>query len=86
MSHPGGSIKSNPVLDRVAASCPIPDPAGILCRRNRPATPLAATSSLKPYAMSLAAIIFDCDGTLADTMPVHFEAWQATLAATTVWS
>ena len=25
------------------------------------------------------AIIFDCDGTLADTMPVHYEAWQATL-------
>ena len=22
------------------------------------------------------AIIFDCDGTLADTMPVHFEAWS----------
>jgi beta-phosphoglucomutase-like phosphatase (HAD superfamily) len=37
-------------------------------------------SGLKPYAMSFAAIIFDCDGTLADTMPVHFEAWQATLA------
>ncbi len=29
--------------------------------------------------MSFSAIIFDCDGTLADTMPVHFEAWQATL-------
>ncbi len=26
------------------------------------------------------AIIFDCDGTLADTMPVHYEAWSATLA------
>ena len=26
------------------------------------------------------AIIFDCDGTLADTMPVHYEAWVATLA------
>jgi HAD superfamily hydrolase (TIGR01509 family) len=26
------------------------------------------------------ATIFDCDGTLADTMPVHFEAWSATLA------
>jgi beta-phosphoglucomutase family hydrolase len=24
----------------------------------------------------LRGIIFDCDGTLADTMPVHFEAWQ----------
>jgi beta-phosphoglucomutase-like phosphatase (HAD superfamily) len=26
------------------------------------------------------ATIFDCDGTLADTMPVHYEAWSATLA------
>ena len=24
-------------------------------------------------------IIFDCDGTLADTMPVHFSAWAAML-------
>ena len=22
-------------------------------------------------------IIFDCDGTLADTMPLHWRAWQA---------
>jgi HAD superfamily hydrolase (TIGR01509 family) len=26
-----------------------------------------------PYA----ALIFDCDGTLADTLPVHFQAWKA---------
>ncbi len=25
-------------------------------------------------------LIFDCDGTLADTMPVHFQAWAAMLA------
>lgn len=25
--------------------------------------------------------IFDCDGTLADTMPLHFEAWRAALRA-----
>ncbi|MFN3649437.1 MAG: HAD family hydrolase [Armatimonadota bacterium] len=25
--------------------------------------------------------IFDCDGTLADTMPLHFRAWSETLAA-----
>ncbi len=25
------------------------------------------------------AIIFDCDGTLADTMPNHFEAWLSTM-------
>jgi beta-phosphoglucomutase-like phosphatase (HAD superfamily) len=26
-----------------------------------------------------AALIFDCDGTLADTMPAHYRAWTATL-------
>lgn len=26
------------------------------------------------------AIIFDCDGTLADTMPAHFEAWTLVLS------
>ena len=26
------------------------------------------------------AYIFDCDGTLADTMPLHYKAWCATLA------
>ena len=25
------------------------------------------------------ALIFDCDGTLADTMPLHWQAWQAVL-------
>jgi beta-phosphoglucomutase family hydrolase len=28
-----------------------------------------------------AALIFDCDGTLADTMPIHFLAWQETMNA-----
>ena len=27
------------------------------------------------------AYIFDCDGTLADTMPTHFRAWQTALGA-----
>ncbi len=27
------------------------------------------------------ALIFDCDGTLADSMPLHYEAWQETMAA-----
>ena len=40
--------------------------------------PLASSSlALSPLP---SAIIFDCDGTLADTMPVHYEAWSATLA------
>lgn len=25
-------------------------------------------------------LVFDCDGTIADTMPLHFEAWTAALA------
>src|SRR5690349_10100421 len=29
--------------------------------------------------MEPAGLIFDCDGTLADTMPLHYEAWIATL-------
>jgi beta-phosphoglucomutase family hydrolase len=29
--------------------------------------------------MAVQGIIFDCDGTLADTMPPHYEAWIATL-------
>jgi len=28
---------------------------------------------------NFAAYIFDCDGTLADTMPTHYRAWQAAL-------
>lgn len=31
----------------------------------------------EPYA----ALIFDCDGTLADTMPNHYRAWQEALRA-----
>lgn len=27
--------------------------------------------------MSFQGIIFDCDGTLADTMPLHWQAWQS---------
>jgi HAD superfamily hydrolase (TIGR01509 family) len=27
-------------------------------------------------------VIFDCDGTLADTMPLHYRAWSETLALT----
>jgi len=29
--------------------------------------------------MDIKGIIFDCDGTLADTMPPHYEAWVTTL-------
>jgi beta-phosphoglucomutase family hydrolase len=29
--------------------------------------------------LGTAGLIFDCDGTLADTMPIHFRAWQQML-------
>lgn len=31
------------------------------------------------FPTETAALIFDCDGTLVDSMPIHIEAWQATL-------
>ena len=30
--------------------------------------------------MELKGIIFDCDGTLADTMPLHWRAWNSVTA------
>lgn len=41
---------------------------------NAPTDPLSAIT--RPFR----AAIFDCDGTLADTMPLHYQAWAATLA------
>jgi beta-phosphoglucomutase family hydrolase len=39
-----------------------------------------ANDRVETIAMSqLRGIIFDCDGTLADTMPAHYEAWMAIL-------
>jgi beta-phosphoglucomutase family hydrolase len=32
-----------------------------------------------PKSLEFDAIIFDCDGTLADTMPCHYQAWVKTL-------
>ncbi len=40
-------------------------------------TPPAFSLELPPG--DFAAYIFDCDGTLADTMPTHYKAWQAAL-------
>ncbi len=40
-------------------------------------TPNALIAPPEPFA----ALIFDCDGTLADTMPGHFAAWTAALRA-----
>ena len=38
---------------------------------------LSLVAPPEPYG----ALIFDCDGTLADTMPNHFAAWQSALQA-----
>jgi beta-phosphoglucomutase family hydrolase len=32
--------------------------------------------NIPPPRPGMAAIIFDCDGTLADSMPLHWQAWQ----------
>ena len=32
-------------------------------------------------AKEIKGLIFDCDGTLADTMPIHIDAWSATFKA-----
>jgi beta-phosphoglucomutase family hydrolase len=44
----------------------------------------ARTNPIFSFSLELppgdfAAFIFDCDGTLADTMPTHFKAWQSAL-------
>jgi len=33
-----------------------------------------------PFPEKTEALLFDCDGTLVDSMPIHTEAWQATLS------
>jgi len=33
-----------------------------------------------PYPADTTALLFDCDGTLADTMPFHIVAWQESFA------
>lgn len=50
--------------------------------------PAVAEAALGPYRTSMThwtppagtqGLIFDCDGTLADTMPAHYQAWLAML-------
>jgi beta-phosphoglucomutase family hydrolase len=38
---------------------------------------LPSIAPIPPYK----ALIFDCDGTLADTLPVHFQTWSVALQA-----
>jgi beta-phosphoglucomutase family hydrolase len=37
---------------------------------------VSACKNAQPGSTSPQGIIFDCDGTLADTMPLHWRAWQ----------
>lgn len=41
----------------------------------------AKTSLFEAPSASYRGFIFDCDGTLADSMPLHHEAWRVALAA-----
>ena len=34
---------------------------------------------MHPIPSQIRALLFDCDGTLVDTMPMHLQAWQETL-------
>ncbi len=45
--------------------------------------PPGAMASIGPFSFpqdGFEAVIFDCDGTLVDSMPAHFEAWCEALA------
>lgn len=43
--------------------------------------PLSSTHTIELPPGDFAAYIFDCDGTLADTMPTHYRAWCTALGA-----
>ena len=45
-----------------------------------PLPAMATVGSLNIPQQGFSAVIFDCDGTLVDTMPAHFEAWCEALA------
>jgi len=64
-----------------AASCTSCFSHGISARTLRGVLENTTSSSpaLELPPGSFAAYIFDCDGTLADTMPTHYHAWQTAL-------
>jgi beta-phosphoglucomutase-like phosphatase (HAD superfamily) len=45
-----------------------------------PDSAVPSTARLTSPPEPFAALIFDCDGTLADTAPLHYRAWAAALA------
>ncbi len=42
---------------------------------------VAHSSSILDVPVWVRGLIFDCDGTLADTLPAHYAAWEETFAA-----
>ena len=49
------------------------------CSRDSAEQPAPADCSHADYS-HFDALIFDCDGTLVDSMPLHFQAWQTALS------
>ncbi len=43
--------------------------------------PVVPEHAFDPLPREYGAFIFDCDGTIADSMPLHFRAWQSAFAA-----
>lgn len=48
---------------------------------SREKPPAVSTDPLAAITRPFSAAIFDCDGTLADTMPLHYQAWREALAS-----
>ena len=46
----------------------------------KPSARMATIGSITFPTDGFEAVIFDCDGTLVDSMPAHFEAWCDALA------
>lgn len=67
---PKSSSASLPLKSSPAALTEQP-PAQLAARREHPRALWKEPSRPEP-----AGIIFDCDGTLADTMPLHWQAWR----------
>lgn len=53
---------------------PFPGPA------SKPSAAMASIGSFSFPTNGFGAVVFDCDGTLVDSMPAHFEAWCEALA------
>ena len=47
-----------------------------LLSQDREATPSTQSTEDMTFPPHIKGLIFDCDGTLADTMPLHWRAWQ----------